>query len=49
MKPPNLENDLPVLIGEINTRSEAELKANGKAGLRSLREDSCAYQHDQPC
>jgi predicted RNA methylase len=29
-EPPNLETSLPVLIGEINTRSEAELKANGK-------------------
>jgi type I restriction enzyme M protein len=29
-EPPNLETSLPVLIGEINTRSETELKANGK-------------------
>jgi type I restriction enzyme M protein len=29
-EPPNLETSLPVLIGEINARSEAELKANGK-------------------
>lgn len=29
-EPPNLETSLPVLIGEINTRSENELKANGK-------------------
>jgi len=29
-EPPNLETALPVLIGEINTRSEAELRANGK-------------------
>jgi type I restriction enzyme M protein len=29
-QPPNLETKLPVLIGEINTRSEAVLKANGK-------------------
>jgi hypothetical protein len=29
-EPPNLEASLPVLIGEINARSEAELKANGK-------------------
>jgi type I restriction enzyme M protein len=30
-EPPNLETSLPVLIGEINTRSENELKSNGKA------------------
>lgn len=29
--PPNLDAKLPVLIGEINTRSEAVLKANGKS------------------
>lgn len=29
-EPPNLETSLPVLIGEINTRSETELKTNGK-------------------
>lgn len=29
-EPPNLETTLPVLIGEINARSEAELKENGK-------------------
>ena len=29
-EPPNLETSLPVLIGEINARSETELKANGK-------------------
>jgi len=29
-EPPNLETSLPVLIGEINARSEAELQANGK-------------------
>jgi type I restriction enzyme M protein len=29
-EPPNLETQLPVLIGEINTRSQAELTANGK-------------------
>jgi len=29
-EPPNLDTSLPVLIGEINTRSENELKANGK-------------------
>lgn len=29
-EPPNLETSLPVLIGEINTRSQAELAANGK-------------------
>lgn len=29
-EPPNLETALPVLIGEINTRGETELTANGK-------------------
>lgn len=29
-EPPNLETSLPVLIGEINARSKAELAANGK-------------------
>jgi type I restriction enzyme M protein len=29
-EPPNLETSLPVLIGEINARSETELNANGK-------------------
>jgi type I restriction enzyme M protein len=29
-EPPNLDTKLPVLIGEINARSEAVLKANGK-------------------
>jgi hypothetical protein len=29
-EPPNLETSLPVLIGEINARSESELKANSK-------------------
>jgi type I restriction enzyme M protein len=29
-QPPNLETTLPVLIGEINARSKAELEANGK-------------------
>ena len=47
-QPPDLETPLPVLIGDINIRSEAELAKNGKKEFAPFCKDSAAHKHDKP-